>query len=217
MRYVISASPLVKVYLVEFHDRLLEQPDLIFDHKEEFSFSVPHGCGAFPVKFNKPCAVNGRDDKVIEVLYGWLTGEAGHSYHETDIYGLVPFDPGVDLVERQHEMEHMEGLLSDDPKVVAKAQKEVAKMQLDTAKRMKEIKERVVMQSEARIKRAMKGSHNNLIRQWQLNEENKMGKYPPSIAEMLGAHALDKDIKAAAAKGAPLKKRMNDLMGNINT
>lgn len=215
-RYVICASPLVKMYLTEWHERLLDKPDLIYDATEDFTFDIPRGCSATKIRFNKPIAINGRDDKEIEVLYQWLIGESGHSYHETDLYGVVPFDPGVDLVERQDEVAQYENLMSEDPKAIAKAQKKIAEIQMDTARRLKTMREAVKASSEARILRAAKTVHNNLIRQWQLNEEQKMGKYPPSISEMLGAHALDKQIKASAAKGSALKSRMNDLMQNIN-
>lgn len=211
-RYVISASPLVKIYLPEFHDVLLENPDLIYDAKTDFSFDIVTGCKAVKIKFNKPVAITGRDDKEIDVLYSWLVGESGHSYNETDIYGIVPFDPGVDLVERSDEISQLENMMSDDPKVAVAAQKKVAQIQRDTAQRLKTMRESVKASSEARILRAAKTVHNNLIRQWQINAENNLGKYPPSISEMLGAHALEKQIKASEAKGAAIKSRMNEMM-----
>ncbi len=55
-----------------------------------------------------------------------------------------------------------------------------------------------------------------MIRQWQINEVSKLGKYPPSISEILGAHALDKELKAKAEKGKKLYGQMNDLMRNVN-
>lgn len=216
-KYVISASPLVTMYLEEWHDRLLEAPDLIFENKEDFAFDVKSGCGAVAkLRFNKPfnvADIKGRSDKELDMIYGWMIGEAGHSYHETDQYGIVPFDPGVDLVERQDEMAQLDNLMSDDPKVVAETQKKIARIQKDTAARLRTMRESVKKASEARILRAAKTVHNNLMRQWQINEEMKLGKYPPSISEMLGAHALDKQIKAAAQKGAVLKEKMNSLMG----
>ncbi len=217
MRYVICGSPLVKVYLVEWHDRLLAEPELVNDMKTDFTFDVPRGCSAFKVNFNKPMPINGRDDKEIEVLYNWLIGEAGHSQHETDLFGIVPFDPGVDLVQRQDEIARLEDLMSDDPKIVASAQKEIAKIQKDTATRLKTMREAIRANSEARIKRAMKISHNNLVKQWQINEEMKMGKHRPSEAEALGAYVLDAEIKAAAARGAKVYGNINKLMGENQT
>ncbi len=211
-RYVISASPLVKIYLTEWHDRLLANPELMHDFKTDFLFDVPRGCSSFKMKFNKPNVVTGKDDKEVETLFGWLTGEAGHSYHETDCYGIVAFDPGIDMMERQDEISRLEELMSEDPDIVRNAQKEIAKIQKDTAKRLKDLKESVILASEARIKRAMKASHNNLIKQWAANEEMKMGKHRPSEAEALGAYALDKEIAAAEAKGAKVYGNINKIM-----
>src|SRR4051812_18296235 len=107
MRYVICSSPLVKTFLVEWHDRLLTDPEEMYnwgDPKQPWTFDVPRGCSAFRMTFNKPVAVTGRDDSEVETLYKWLIGESGHSQHETDLYGIVPFEPGVDLVERQDEI-----------------------------------------------------------------------------------------------------------------
>lgn len=241
-KYVIAASPLVKIYLREWWERLTENPDLIFKDDDKFTFTVATGTSAFNVDFNKAMLVQrpkpgssyqadeGRSGKIvqlpnasvvsegkeIECLYNWLIGEAGQSYHETDIFGIVPFDPGFDLVDRVDQMAVYEALLNGDPKEAVKAKRELDKIQTDTAKRMTEVRQNVKKDSEFRIKRAMKTVHNNLIRQWQTNEESKMGKYPPSISEALGAHALDAELKAKAEKGKALHGKMNSLMQNVS-
>ncbi len=241
-RYIISASPLVKIYLKEWEERLTEDPDLIFKDDDKFSFSIPTGIQAFKVDFNRPMLVHrskpgssyqaddGKSDKIIqlpnasmvsegkeiEMLYGWLIGDSGQSYLETDIFGCVPFETGVDLVERVDHMAALEALLDGDPKAATKAKRELEKVQLDTANRIKDARARVKKDSEARIKRAMKTVHNNLIRQWAINSENNMGKYPPSVAEALGAHALGAELKAKADKGKALYGKINDMMGTSN-
>ena len=238
-KYVIASSPLVKVYLKEWEDRLTEDPDLIFDEETKFRFSVSTGTSAFILDFNKPMLVkkdlpgsryqadNGRsatlidlpnasmqsEGKEIEALYGWLIGESGHSRLETDLYGIVPFETGVDLVDRVDQMAALEAIMSGDPAEAVKAKREYDKIQADTARRIKEVREKVKKDSEARIKRAMKVVHNNLIQQWRHNAETGLGKYPPSIAEALGAHALDKELKEKAEKGKALYGKMDKLMG----
>ncbi len=240
-RYIISASPLAKIYLREWHDRLTEEPDAIFDTETPFSFSIPTGTTAFRVTFNKPMLVQkpvigssyqaeeGRSEKIIqlpnasmvsegkeiETLFAWLTGEAGQSYHETDIFGCVPFDPGFNVIDRVDQMAAYEALLSGDTKEAVRAKKELDKIQQDTAQKIAAARAKVIKDSEFRIKRAMKTVHNNLIRQWEINAESKMGKYPPSISEILGAHALDKELKAKAEKGKALYGKMNELLNNV--
>lgn len=238
-RYVIAASPLVKIYLREWEDRLTEDPDLIFKEDDKFKFSVATGTSAFVLDFNKPMLVHkpkagsyyqadeGRSEKLIqlpnasmqsegkeiEALYGWLIGEQGHSRLETDLYGIVPFDTGVDLVDRVDQMAALEAIMSGDPAAATKAKREYDKIQQDTARRIKEVRDKVKKDSEVRIKRAMKVVHNNLIRQWAVNAETGLGKYPPSVAEALGAHALDKELKEKAERGKALYGKMDNLMG----
>lgn len=217
-RFVICASPLVKCYLQEWHDRLLDNPDHLVDLKSDFDFIVPHGCGGMVVKYNKPMGVaaKARTEQDEESKYKWLIGDLPNSQNETDCFGLVPFEPGIDLVERSDQMAQYEALLSGDPKEAKKAQDSLTKMMKDTAEQVAKARLHVAAQSEARIKRAMKTVHNNLIRQWQINEESKLGKYPPSTSELFGAHVLDAEIRKAGEKGAKVKARMNELMSAIS-
>ncbi len=238
MKYVISASPLVKIYLPEWAERLTEDPDLIFDKETPFQFSINTGTSGFVLDFNKPMLVHrkrpgssyqaddGRSAKIIqlpnssivsegkeiEAIYGWLIGDSGQSYLETDIYGCVPFDPGIDMVERIDHMAALEALLSGDMATATRAKRDLDQVQADTAKRMADARARVVKDSEARIRRAMKTVHNNLIRQWQINAESNMGKYPPSISEALGAHALSAEIAAKKEKGKALYGKIDGMM-----
>ncbi len=216
-RYVICSSPLVKIYLLEWHDRLLAEPEEMNnfgDPKAPWKFDVPRGCSSFKMTFNKPVPVTGRDDSEIETLYKWLIGESGHSQHETDLFGIVPFDPGVDLVERQDEIARLTDLMEGDDESAALAMKELAQIQKETQTRIRDMREAIKDMSAARIKRAMKQNHNNLVKQWEINEEMKMGKHRPSESEALGAYALDAEIQAAAAKGAKVYGNINRIMAH---
>lgn len=207
--YVICATPLVKIFLREWHDRLLEDPELIKDFETPFEFTAVTGTRGFKLKFNTPMQVNDND------LYKWLVGgNTGAESKDTDIYGIVPFDPKIDMATTLDELSVLEDFVSDDPKKAAAAAKKRDAMRKEAANKIKATRERVREASETRVRRAIRFNHNNLIKQWQTNEEMKMGKYPPSVAEMLGAHAIDKEISDAKNRGSELKKRMSDLMQN---
>ena len=213
-RFVVCASPLVKCYLPEWHERLLEKPEHLFDGEADFSFSITAGCAAFLVDFNKPMMVTaGRDDDV-ESKYLWLIGEAVGSQHENDIYGLVPFETTVDLVQRSDEIARLSMKMLNNPNGAEAAQKAIQRLQKDTSQALAKVREDAKERSERRIKRAMKRVHNNLVLQWQRNEEAKLGKYPPSMTELFGAHVLDAEIRKAQAKGEKIKSRMSELMTN---
>lgn len=215
-RYVICASPLVKIYLTEWHDRLLADPEEMYRFPGQadpsWFFNINHGCSSVRIPFNKPYSIRGENDKEIETKFLWLIGESGHSQHETDPYGIVAFDPGIDLVERQDELARLESLLIDDPDQAVESRKRISALQKDSTDRVIEMRKRLILTSEDRIKRAMKTVHNNLVRQWEVNEEMKLGKHRPSESEALGAFALDKEIQAAAAKGAKVYGNINKLM-----
>jgi hypothetical protein len=212
---VIAASPLVKCYLPQFHDQLLENPDFLFD-ETPFTFMITHGCGAMPITFNKPCTVSAKrkTDQDAESKYKWLIGDLPNSQNETDCYGLVPFEPGIDLTERMYEINELQ-TMSSDPKDFKMAQEKMLKIMADTQKVVQAERSKVRAMSEARIKRAMKVVHNNLIMQWQRNQEQNMGKYPPSVSEMFGAHALSGQIDAANKKTEKMRARMNEISKNI--
>lgn len=213
-RFVVCASPLVKVYLTEWHERLLDEPELLQDADTDFSFDVVTGCGAFKVDYNKPMMVTaGRDDDP-ESKYLWLIGEAVGSANETDIYGLVPFETSIDMVQRSDEISRLSMKMLSDAKNTEKYTAAIQQIQKDTTEAISKVRGNAIARSEHRIKRAMKSVHNNLVRQWQRNEEMKLGKFPPSMSELFGAHVLDADIRRAAAKGEKIKSRMGELMSN---
>lgn len=214
-KFVIAACPLVKVFLPEWHERLLEDPDTMMKD-EDFSFDVPRGTCAFRVRFNQPVEVSGRNDSEVLNIYNWLTGGYdGREFPETDSWGLVPYEPKIDLARRLDEMARLEVFTEDEnAKTAAKAQKDLARIRKEAKEAMLFAREDAKAKSEARIVRAMRINHNNLVKQWQLNEEQKMGKYPPSPSEMLGAHALANQIQAANAKRAAIMDRMSKLMTN---
>jgi hypothetical protein len=215
---VIAASPLTKAFLPDWKDRLMADPDSLFS-EDPFTFKIKRSSGALHFEYNKPIHVAQllpkAQDKDLRVLFDWLTGgDDGMQTQETNIYGIVAYDPGFDPVKELTALTALEGLESDDPAELKKAQKKLMDRQKAVSARMKELKEGVRVKADARVLRHMRMTHNNLIKQWQMNEENKLGKFPPSDTEMFGAHALNKEIDAANQKTAEMKRRMSHLMDN---
>lgn len=215
MFYFICASPLVKIYLPEWHRRLEENPELIFDYETPFEFTIATGTSGIRVKFNTPQQVTGPDQRQNESRYLWLTGgPQGTECQETDHYGIVQFNPKLDMAETFDALQQLDDYVSEDEKKVKAAKKKAAALREEARDKMRSARDAVRIASEARVKRAIKFNHNNLIRQWQLNEEMKLGKYPPSISEMLGAHAIDQELQNEESRKAELKKRTSRLMQN---
>lgn len=218
MLMVITSTPLVKCYLPAWHDALLNDPDRLFSKEDKFDFMIVHGCGAMKIAYNTPVLVSAKrkTDQDAEAKYKWLIGDLPNSQNETDWTGIVPFDPGFDLTERMYELTDLQSLASGDPDRIKKAQERAQKMMAETQKLLDNQRHRVEKESEGRVRRAMKTVHNNLIMQWQRNEENKLGKYPPSMSEMFGAHALAGSIDAENKKRAKMMERMNEISKNVS-
>jgi len=214
MLYYIAASPLVKVFLPEWHDRLAEKPDLMFDMEEPFEFTISTGTRGIRVKFNTPQQIEGKNQRDNEAIYNWLTGgKDGTQNQETDIYGIVMFDPEMDLAQTYDQLQSLEDYISDDPKKVKEAKAKQDAMRKAAAEKIRTARERVRLASDARVRRAIKNNHRNLLKQWELNEEMKLGKHKPSMAEQLGMIAIDKEIQAAENKRAVITKRTQEIMG----
>jgi Skp family chaperone for outer membrane proteins len=220
MLYFICASPMVKIYLPEWHSRLEDNPDLMLDNETQFDFVVRTGTRGIRVAFNTPQQVQmqasreGFNPQVdAENVFQWLTGgPSGTEVQETDIYGIVPFNPQIDMADTFDKLGRLEDIINGDPTKAKKARADYDAMRKNAQERMRAARDEVIGLSEKRIRRAMKFVHNSLVKQWAINEEQKLGKHTPSMTERFGMHALDKEIQAAANKGAALKKKVNLAM-----
>ena len=214
--YYIAASPLVKIFLPEWTERLEQDPDLIYDKETPFEFDVDTGSRSIKVAFNKPQSPPGAkyDDQVN--IFNYLTGGlTGANSRATDCYGIVHFNPDVDMISAMDQMATMnELIMSEDPKVQAEVLRRRQLEQKNIIAKIKATRAQVLKRSEERIMRHAKMNYNNLIKQWQTNEESNLGKYPPSFSELMASYALRDNIQVAENKNAKIKAKMNQMMQN---
>lgn len=131
--YVVQASQLSRIFLPEYQNRLIQDPELIFKLKEPFKVTVPRATGAVTLTHMKPVHqyqllprkhfVQHGDGDVRELkgarrnpgdeirdLVPWLTGGPdGMGSEETDIYGIVMLDIGADIVSSMVELMQRQG------------------------------------------------------------------------------------------------------------
>lgn len=202
----IAASPLVKLFLKEWHPILEEHPEQLYSTKP-FSFAVNRGSSSIIVEFNKPMMVPpslARDEKEILNVFNWLTGgPESTECQETDWTGIVAFDPKIDMISTMDQIASIEE--GEDDKAALKRLK-AARAHLA------ETKAKVLDVADERIRRTLRNMYNNLHKQWQANKETGQGVYPPSITEKLAAFVLDAQIRRAEERGEKLNKRMNEIM-----
>ncbi len=185
-------------------------PKFIAD-RNEISNSKVQTCKLAPAVAENVIYV--RDPRDLESTFNFLTGQGGGvAARQTDSYGIVAFDPENSIVRNFEELGLVDDLLSDDPQKAAAAKDRLVATKLAAAKRQRDVYQTLVEKSEERIKRHLRMTHNNLMAQWQKNEEQKLGKYPPSLSERLGFKVLDPEIKAKDDMTAETARIANEMM-----
>lgn len=218
--YVIQASPLTKMFMPEWEQKCLEQPELI-GSSVPFTVRVPRATGGIVLEHNKPVHVSklippnpNRKVEVDEVkdLIPWLCGGDDRPSDETDIYGIVVLDIDMAVTHTISSMLGDPELLSPDEKVREAAMRRQIDQQRTIQAAISAKMEAARERANARVKRALKITHANLIRQWEQNVANGKGKYPPSAAEALGAFVLAEEIKKASDAKQKLMENMTNIM-----
>jgi hypothetical protein len=180
--------------------------------KEEFFPQQMGACKIAPKKMRNDI-IRVRDPMELENVFIYLTGvNGGMSARQTDPYGIVPFDPDNEIAVNYEEKDLIEDILSTDPKIAEAAKKRLVASRMDMAKKRKESLVKLRNISEDRIKNHLRHKHNNLISQWRKNEEMKLGKYPPSVAEIMGFKVLDPEIRAKDDATAEAARMGNEML-----
>lgn len=132
--YICQASPLTKIFLPEWHERCLSNPEVIFqnDPKNPWKVAIPRPSGAIELLHNVPVIassliVKTKERKITEdevsPLVDWLTNEQNS---ETDIYGVVAVaietnvaDAIMALVYEKNSEKASESLIDEIKKQIA--------------------------------------------------------------------------------------------------
>lgn len=181
------------------------------DNKDEIANPKVAACKIAPKVAENVIYV--RDPRDLESTFNYLTGQSGgQSARQTDPFGMVPFDPDNSIVRSFEELGLMDDLLSNDPKTAAAARELLIESRIKAATKQRLTYKALLESSEDRIKRHLRMTHNNLMAQWQANEENKIGKYPPSLSERLGFKVLDPEIKEKDDASVESARIANEMM-----
>lgn len=205
------------------HKRCEEDPSFIYS-TEPFSVVIPRAQGALILEHNKPVHTSKLlvksnhyepDETPYTVedlasLVDWLT-----NHTETNIYGVVSIDLGIDM---STAVVDMVANLSDNPSEEAtkKAMKEQFDLQKAFAARAKTALLEAREKADARVRAAMKATHNNLMKQWEIMGQEGKGRYTPSVAEAVGAHVLRAEIEKASAARRKSIQSLVDLSNSAS-
>lgn len=217
-RMVICATPIVRVFLRQFHPAIMELEDqaaqlAAVQSEDPFTFDIVTGTTAVKIAYNKPIEIRGMNDREIESQFRWLTGgEGGREFSDTDAWGVVPYEPKIDMAARLDEMARLEAFIleGEDGKSATTATKELAKLRSDSKRAMLDARSGARKASEERVLRAARLQRRNLERQWQTNDQMKLGKEPMSSAEYLVSLLLEKEIAKVRGQTEKIRSRMDD-------
>lgn len=187
-----------------------------------FQVRIPTSTGAFIFEHNKPRVHTSllthdkrqRDEFTtdLESVVQWITGGAsGMRSHETDIYGVVQ----LNMEDISSELVDIASLTESDTETDNK--KVQAEMKAIRDRQVKRTKDALVVAREladTRVKKALRITHNNLVKQWEIMAQDGKGKYTPSIAEAVGAHILHQEIEKAGAKKREMVDRLLKVVEN---
>jgi hypothetical protein len=197
---LIALCPLAKIFQKKFQvhgaeienlsiSDLMENPERIFK-EEEFTIRVVRSCGDVVFRYDQPKQIIDPD------LRNWLCGgEDGEQSPETDNTGIVklPFDQETD---DQIRFYMAKGKLP--PKAIAEA--------------ISEARAQAQALSSKRVMKAVERVHNALKRQYQLNEEQKLGAYQPSATEFLCAYLMKTSEQTEATRRKSVTESFRNLM-----
>lgn len=181
-----------------------------------FEVEIPRSMGNLKFIFNQPIhaskiviprpSIKKRDEWTTEeeIVLNWLTSSS-----ETDIYGIVKL--GIDL-DVSSALIDVAGMVTDTEESEKKAAKTFAAMQKELLERTKGALVEARKAADARVKNAMRFTHNNLIKQFDVMRQDGKRPYMPSIAEAIGAHVLAEEIKALDDGQRKMMEKFNENM-----
>jgi hypothetical protein len=187
-----------------------------------FTVIIPAGTRSFRFEHNKPVShlslLSGEGRKKdefsadLDAIVRWVTGgEDGMRNHETDIYGVVQLKM-EDLSSQIFDIATLTE--SDTESDNKRAQQEFKALKDAHVKKTKKALTEAQEMADSRVKRALRITHNNLMKQWEVMQQDGKGKYTPSIAEAVGAHVLAQEMEKAGAKRKEMVERLMQVANN---
>lgn len=215
----------------------MENPDFVFTPWEEvyeegyegekraFQVIVPSGSRSFVFEHNKPIHFaslvprnpNQKKDEYspdVDAIVKWITGGPdGMRMPETDIYGVVQ----LSIDDLSNQIVEFAALADEGKEAsIKKAKSEYKNAEQNFLKKVEESRRKAAVIADTKVKRALRTTHVNLMKQWEILEQDGKGRYLPSTAEALGTYILGKEIDKAGQKKKEMVERFMKTAPNIS-
>ncbi len=225
MSYVVQASPYTKMFVPEWEQKCVEDPRLIEATSPGlFTVRIKRPIGGLVLEHLKPRHVSTllprlstmpdgskavtrkvEEDEVSPLLQ-WLTDPASE---ETDIWGVVEIEIGNQFEDAMTELIGLalQGGNEDEQQAVIKRQ---IAIQREVASNMSVRIAEARKVADDRVKRALRITHNNLIKSWENLRGEGKGTYEPSTQESLGYRVLKAELDRRTMAQKAINKEMAD-------
>ncbi len=209
MSYLVQASPLTKIFLPEWHDQCLANPELL-TQISPFKVKIPRAVGSIEFTHNIPVVASSLIAKTkervvsedeIAPLVAWLTNE---NSPETDIYGVVEIPIEANVADAIMSLIYDHDGQEKQKKLFSELKKNMAK-NIEAAR----------AKADARVIRQCNKMYNVIIATMQTMKKDGKGVYSPSYAEALALDVLKDQIAARRApdqRAAAILERAMDHM-----
>lgn len=245
MSYVVQASGFSKIFTRGMAERIFLDPGIIFDGspftmtipRSDGAIVMEHNK---PRPTHTLLPLNRTGQKDVADLVDWLTGSNndGTRSHESNIYGVVSIkidteidtalsrsidinffmmqnpnlEQVVNFVKTRLKMnpdlvaaETADGMLS---KIYSLTFEDLRNKTTDSIVDARKI-------ADERVKFALKKSHENLMKQYEIQKAEGKGEYTPSSAEAIGSVIIRQEVAKMSAQ-SDMRRQMVDWGSNFN-
>lgn len=205
---IVACSPLTKIFLPEWEERIMENPEIVLDEVMPFKFTVPRSVGAvedvhYGIPFSTSSKINvAREGSkaAIDLQHYLSSDKEGRFTEETNWTGIVPIQTTNEAARNEVYHAMMQAQMSKDEKKIAKAREYaelLAKREWDDQQEAIKVARKL---ANERVMTQVKITHRNLMQQYKHNTEDGKGLYTPSSTEHFGAYVLRELIQQSKAR-----------------
>lgn len=232
MTYIVQASPLTKIFMPEWERKCIDDPTLIEASSPGlFKVRVKRPIGGLVLEHLKPRHVTTLlprlttmpdgakmvtrkvEEDEVSPLLKWLTDPASE---ETDVWGVVEIEIGNQFEDAMTELIGLALQGGTDEEQAAVLKRQIA-IQRDVAKSMSVRIAEARKVADERVKRALRITHNNLIKSWEALVGDGKGRYEPSAQESLGYRVLKFEIERRTASQKAINQEMAEGVARVGT
>jgi hypothetical protein len=231
MSYVVQASPYTKIFMPEWEAKCINDPTLIEASAPGlFTVRIQRPIGGLVLEHLKPrhvttllprlttmpdgskAVMRKVEEDEVSPLLQWLTGPTSE---ETDIWGVVNIEIGTQFEDAMTELIALTLQGGTEAQQAEVLKRQIA-IQRDVAKSMAVRIAEARKVADDRVKRALRITHNNLIKSWENLRGQNLGTYEPSTQETLGYRIIKAEIDRRQAAQQKINREMVESVARVS-